>query len=181
MKGTEAFVWKRSHFGVRFWNMSLRVGPGAFTRVLHEVVRLPVLYAGTLLLGLGIHLLWPMHLASGLAIRVVGTVLVVMSGVLSRWASRTMRRAGTKVLPSQPTLSIVTSGPFRFSRNPLYVAGSFLYLGLTLVFNSGWPLGLFVPMFVILDWGIVRREERYLEKKFGDTYLAYKASVRRWL
>jgi protein-S-isoprenylcysteine O-methyltransferase Ste14 len=91
-----------------------------------------------------------------------------------------MRRAGTNVLPSQPTLSIVTDGPFRFTRNPLYVAGSLLYLGLTLIFNSVWPLVLFVPMLVVLDRGVIRREERYLEGKFGDVYLAYKARVRRW-
>lgn len=92
-----------------------------------------------------------------------------------------MRRAGTNVLPGKPTLSIVTGGPFRFSRNPLYIAGSVLYLGLTLISNSAWPLVLSVPMLVVLDWGIVRREERYLEAKFGGDYLAYKTRVRRWL
>jgi len=142
----------------------------------------PLLYVGTLLLGLGIHLLRPMHLASwALWVRIIGAVLVVASGALSRWASGTMRRAGTNVLPNKPTLNIVTDGPFRFSRNPLYVAGALLYLGLTLICNSAWPLVLFVPLLVVLDWGVVRREERYLEAKFGDPYRAYKARVRRWL
>ncbi|HEX5221148.1 MAG TPA: isoprenylcysteine carboxylmethyltransferase family protein [Verrucomicrobiae bacterium] len=142
----------------------------------------PVLFVGTLLLGLGIHLLWPMRLAmTPLSVRIIGAVLVVASGALSRWASGTMRRAGTNVLPGKPTLSIVTGGPFRFSRNPLYIAGSVLYLGLTLISNSAWPLVLSVPMLVVLDWGIVRREERYLEAKFGGDYLAYKTRVRRWL
>lgn len=142
----------------------------------------PLLFTGTLLLGLGIHLLWPMRLAATtFSIRIVGVVLVVVSGVLSSWASRTMRRAGTNVLPSKPTLSIVSDGPFRFSRNPLYIAGSLLYLGLTLIFNSAWPLALFVPMLIVLDRGVVRREERYLETKFGDDYRAYKTRVHRWL
>lgn len=142
----------------------------------------PLLYVGTLLLGLGIHLFWPVHLATtAFPIRIVGVVLAVASGALSRWASGTMRRAGTNVLPSKPTLSIVTAGPFRFSRNPLYIAGSSLYIGLTLILNSAWPFVLFVPMLVVLDLGVVRREERYLEAKFGDAYLAYKARVRRWL
>jgi protein-S-isoprenylcysteine O-methyltransferase Ste14 len=141
----------------------------------------PALFVGTLLLAFGIHLLYPMHLAGGVWIRIVGAALVVVSGVLSRWASGTMRRAGTNVLPNRPTLSIVTDGPFRCSRNPLYLAGLLLYLGLALVFNSGWPLLLYAPMFSVLNWGVVRREERYLEAKFGDVYLAYKARVRRWL
>lgn len=141
----------------------------------------PVLFVSTLVVALGVHLLYPMHLAAGVWIRIVGAVLVVASGALSRWASGTMRRGGTNILPDKPTLSIVTDGPFRFSRNPLYVAASLLYLGLALMFNSVWPLVLFVPMLVVLDWGVIRREERYLEAKFGDAYLAYKARVRRWL
>ena len=141
----------------------------------------PALFVGTLLLALGIHVLWPMHLAKGNWMRIVGAVLVVTSGALSRWSSGTMRRAGTNVLPSKSTLSIVTDGPFRFSRNPLYVAASLLYLGLALIFNSDWPLALFVPMLTVLDWGVIQREEGYLEAKFGDVYLAYKARVRRWL
>src|ERR1051326_7978762 len=78
-------------------------------------------------------------------------------------------------------LSIVTEGPFRFTRNPLYVGGTAAYIGLGLGFNLAWALILLVPMLFLLSWGIIRREERYLEKKFGETYLAYKTRVRRWL
>jgi protein-S-isoprenylcysteine O-methyltransferase Ste14 len=92
-----------------------------------------------------------------------------------------MREAGTNVLPSKPALTLVTSGPFRFTRNPLYVMNALVYLGLTLICNSAWLLGLFVPMLLVIYWGIIRREERYLEAKFGEAYLAYKARVRRWL
>ena len=92
-----------------------------------------------------------------------------------------MTRAGTNVLPSKPALTIVTEGPFRFTRNPLYVANVFTYLGLTLISNSVWPLFFFAPMLGVLHWGIVRREERYLENKFGEPYRAYKSRVRRYL
>jgi protein-S-isoprenylcysteine O-methyltransferase Ste14 len=92
-----------------------------------------------------------------------------------------MVRAGTNVLPTRPALAIVTDGPFRFTRNPLYLANAVAYLGLTLVFNTVWTLLLYVPMLLVIHWGIIRREERYLEAKFGETYLAYKARVRRWL
>ena len=141
----------------------------------------PLLYVGTLLLGLLLNYFWPVHLFQIMWVRLGGAGLVVASGALAIWAQKTMKRAGTNVLPSQPSLSIVTSGPFSFTRNPIYVANATAYLGLTLVLNTAWPIFLFVPMLVVLDWGIIRREERYLEAKFGDAYLAYKRRARRWI
>jgi protein-S-isoprenylcysteine O-methyltransferase Ste14 len=141
----------------------------------------PVLFIGTLLLGLLLHYLWPVHLALSLWVRLAGAVLAVAGGAVAVWGSRTMRRAGTNVMPTKPALTIVSDGPFRFSRNPLYVANLFFYLGLSLAFNAVWPLVLFPPMLVVLHWGIIRREERYLESKFGEPYRAYKTRVRRYL
>jgi protein-S-isoprenylcysteine O-methyltransferase Ste14 len=114
-------------------------------------------------------------------LRIVGGILAVASLCVVQWAWLTMRRAGTSVLPSKPTLAIVTDGPYRFTRNPPYVANALLYLGLTLVFEAFWPLVLMVPMLVVIHWGLIRREEQYLETKFGDAYRAYKSRVRRWL
>jgi len=88
---------------------------------------------------------------------------------------------GTNVRPDQPSLAIVTDGPFRFSRNPMYLATTGLYLGLTLLVNTAWPLILLSPMLLVLHWGVIRREERYLEAKFGEPYRAYKSRVRRWV
>jgi protein-S-isoprenylcysteine O-methyltransferase Ste14 len=88
---------------------------------------------------------------------------------------------GHKRVARPAFLTIVTHGPFRLSRNPIYLANSLAYLGLTLVFNTPWPLLLILPMLAILYWGIIRREERYLEAKFGEPYLSYKACVRRWI
>jgi protein-S-isoprenylcysteine O-methyltransferase Ste14 len=92
-----------------------------------------------------------------------------------------MRRAGTNIRPDQPTLALVTDGAFRFSRNPLYLAAAGLYVGVALLVHALWPLVLLIPMLAVLQWGVVAREERYLEAKFGDAYRAYKARVRRWL
>ncbi len=92
-----------------------------------------------------------------------------------------MRRAGTNVRPDQPTLALVFDGPFRFTRNPLYLAATGLYLGIALLVDALWPLLLLVPVLAVLRWGVVAREERYLEAKFGEPYRAYKARVRRWL
>jgi protein-S-isoprenylcysteine O-methyltransferase Ste14 len=92
-----------------------------------------------------------------------------------------MVRSGTNVIPNQPTLAIVTDGPFRYTRNPLYIGATLAYTGLALIFNSFWPLLLLPALLMVIHWGVVRREERYLEAKFGTLYLAYKDRVPRWL
>jgi protein-S-isoprenylcysteine O-methyltransferase Ste14 len=100
---------------------------------------------------------------------------------LARSAEAAMKRAGTNIRPDQPTLAVVSDGPFRFTRNPLYLALTGLYVGITLLADALWPLLLLVPVLVVLQWGVVAREERYLEAKFGEPYRAYKARVRRWV
>lgn len=141
----------------------------------------PLLYVGTLLLGLALHWFWPLHVTKASWGRIAGALIAVISVALGGWASITMKRAGTNVIPSKPALAIVSHGPFRFTRNPIYVANAMVYLALALVFNSLWPFLLFVPMLIVIDRGIIRREERYLEAKFGDAYLDYKTRVRRWI
>ena len=92
-----------------------------------------------------------------------------------------MHAAGTNISPLRPTTSVVTTGPFRFSRNPLYVALTLLYLGLTLAFNTWWGIVVLIPLLIIMHYGVVLREERYLEQKFGETYRQYRSQVRRYL
>jgi protein-S-isoprenylcysteine O-methyltransferase Ste14 len=92
-----------------------------------------------------------------------------------------MSRAGTNIDPRQPAVVLVTNGPFRFSRNPLYVALTGLYVGVALLIDGLWTLLLLVPLLVVTQQGIVRREERYLERKFGEEYRTYKIRVRRWI
>lgn len=86
-----------------------------------------------------------------------------------------MNRAGTKVDPREPTTAIVTGGPYRFTRNPLYLSMTLIYSGITALFDA-------LPgVLRIMRRGVIEREERYLEGKFGDEYLNYKAQVRRWI
>ena len=92
-----------------------------------------------------------------------------------------MKRVGTNVLPTQPTLALATDGPYRFSRNPLYIAAIGVYVGVALWVDSLALLLLLPPMIAVLHWGIVLREERYLSAKFGARYEVYRATVRRWL
>ena len=90
-------------------------------------------------------------------------------------------RAGTNINPLKPSLVIVDDGPFRFTRNPLYIGMTFVHVALAVLVDSVWLLLLLVPLLVVLDWGVIRREERYLEATFGGDYLAYKVRVRRGL
>lgn len=140
----------------------------------------PLLFGGTLILGLLLHRLMPHSVLSPYVARSFGVLLIVVSIVIARWGQATMRKAGTNVNPYKPSLAIVTGGPFRFSRNPLYLCLFGMYVGISLLFNALWALLLVVPLFFVTDYGIVHREERYLEAKFGDPYRTYKAHVRRW-
>ena len=142
----------------------------------------PVLVGGTLLIGLLIHYtLWTVALLPTVLARVLGVVVFISAGVLAHFAHLAMKRVGTNVLPTQPTLALATDGPYRFSRNPLYIAAIGVYLGVTLWVNGLAPLLLMLPMTWLLHWGIVLREERYLKSKFGNAYQSYQVTVRRWL
>lgn len=147
-----------------------------------QVIALPpVLYLGTLFLGLLIHIIRPLQVSPTPWIRVAGGVILVSGILLARWGRRTMVKAGTNVIPNKPTLVIVTDGPFQYTRNPLYVGATLVYTGLALIFNSFWPLVLLPALLAVMQRGVVRREENYLEAKFGKAYLDYKERVRRWI
>ncbi len=92
-----------------------------------------------------------------------------------------MRRARTSVNPSRPTTALLTAGPYRLTRNPMYLAMVIQYVGLALLFNALWAIVLLPLALVIIHFTVIKREERYLEQKFGEDYRAYKARVRRWL
>jgi protein-S-isoprenylcysteine O-methyltransferase Ste14 len=97
------------------------------------------------------------------------------------WGERTLKRGGTNVNPKQPTLAIVSDGPYRFTRNPLYLALVGLYLGISLAVGTAWPLVFLIPVLLVTHYGIIKREERYLAGKFGEPYVAYMKRVRRWI
>ncbi len=141
----------------------------------------PLLFGGALLAGLALHALFPWRPIPGPVAQPVGAILMVLGLWVGGWGERTMKRAGTNVRPSLPALVLVTAGPFAYSRNPLYLSVIALYAGITLVVNAVWPFLLLVPAVLVAHFGIVRREERYLDAKFGDAYRGYAARVRRWI
>ena len=94
---------------------------------------------------------------------------------------REFAKAKTSVRPDRGADALIRTGPFRYSRNPLYVAVSFLIVGIAVWVNSLWVLVMLIPLFFVMSRAVIAREERYLERKFGQVYVDYKQSVRRWL
>lgn len=113
--------------------------------------------------------------------RWVGVVVAVLGIALVAIGRRTMIKHGTNVNPTQPTTAIVETGPFRFTRNPLYVGITLAYVGFSILLNTWWSLFLLVPVWIVMHLFVVRREEAYLERKFGDAYRNYCRRVRRYL
>lgn len=144
------------------------------------IARPPLIFLGGLTLGLVLGVALPPSLPRGLP-WAAGAGLIAAGLCFGVWAARTMRSAGTAVRTSEPTTALVTTGPFALSRNPLYVSMTVLYVGIAVAARSVWALALLIAVLVVVRWGIIAREERYLERKFGDEYRRYKARVRRWL
>jgi protein-S-isoprenylcysteine O-methyltransferase Ste14 len=145
------------------------------------VGRPPLLYAASFILALVLQRFWPSQILGGASLVWAGIFLLAADVGLVIWGRRSLLVANTAVDPSLPTSTIVTSGPFRFSRNPLYVGLTLIYLDLTLIANSWWGVVLLCPLLVIMHFRVVRREERYLERKFGERYRRYRSSVPRYL
>ncbi len=142
----------------------------------------PVTYLVALLIGIGLQRLWPTapfpvpwHYVAGVVLPLLA--LVILPPVLTRF-----RRAGTPFFDFRKRASaLITDGPYRFSRNPSYVALTLLYLGLGTILNNAWVLFLVIPVLLVMHFGVVLREERHLEAVFGEEYVRYKSAVRRWL
>ena len=141
----------------------------------------PVLLLLALLLGFGARWLTPLRFLPGATTVPLGPMVVAASFGWFIWAVVTMRQAGGSIPTSDPTEAIVRRGPYGWSRNPIYASMVALQMGVGIWANSGWFLGLAAASAGLLWWGVVAREERYLERKFGNAYLDYKAQVRRWL
>ena len=103
------------------------------------------------------------------------------SAVLFVLSLREFRAADTPVPTREPTRAVISKGPYRFSRNPIYLSFAILQLGIAVWTGSAWFLVVLVLTMLVITTGVIVREERYLERKFGETYLAYKRKVRRWL
>jgi protein-S-isoprenylcysteine O-methyltransferase Ste14 len=144
----------------------------------------PLIPIVTIAMGITLQWLRPLALLAhvDLAWRVVTGVALLVAGVLFASTGRyALMRRGTNVNPLRPATALVTEGVFGWTRNPMYVGVSFAVIGIALVFAVDWLLLLFVASLVLLHYGVVLREEQYLEHKFGDGYRCYKSDVARYL
>ena len=111
----------------------------------------------------------------------LGAILIAAGGASAVLGIRRFRAADTNVKPSLPATTVVSDGIYGFTRNPMYLGLSLVYAGIAVATDSIWTLALLVPLLTLMGWGVIGREERYLEGKFGEDYRVYKARVRRWL
>jgi len=145
------------------------------------MVRPPLVYLSAIALGVLLHFAWPLRLVSPTLSMAIGAPTVVVAVALFVWSVRTLRIAGTPVPGDRPTTAIVRAGPYRFSRNPIYLAFSLFQLGVACWLNSLWLVLTLVPAVALMSFVVVPREERYLELRFPTEYPSYKRAVRRWL
>lgn len=110
-----------------------------------------------------------------------GWALVVLGGSLLLWAVWTMFRHKTTVNPYKEVAHLVQGGPFRFSRNPIYLADSVIYSGVMLIWGNLWPLLLYPLVWAAIRYGVIRNEEAHLAARFGEAYAQYRKQVRRWI
>jgi protein-S-isoprenylcysteine O-methyltransferase Ste14 len=146
------------------------------------IVRPPIAWALAVLVGLALDWLMPLSFVpAAVPARWMGALIFALALALVAWAIATMTRAGSNVPTSLPTTTIVDAGPYRFTRNPIYLGMVLGLIGLAIAFNSLWLLLTLAPFAVVIRYGVVAREEAYLERKFGDLYRRYRSRVRRWL
>lgn len=141
----------------------------------------PLIFAGLLAGGLAADTMWRPRALPGAFSKPIGWALIASSFALGGSAAVMMRRAHTQLDPYHPTSAIVTGGPYRFTRNPIYLSFTMLYAGIALVRGALAPFVLLPLALGIVTRGVIEREERYLARKFGATYTDYQARVRRWV
>jgi protein-S-isoprenylcysteine O-methyltransferase Ste14 len=141
----------------------------------------PLIYVSGLALGFGLQALLPSTSLPNPLEWGLGVFLILAGSALAACLLVVFRRARTPVDPYQATTTIVTNGPYRITRNPGYLGMTLVYAGIAVLTAALWVFIALVPTLILIDRGVIMREERYLEAKFGDEYLRYKARTRRWL
>ncbi len=145
----------------------------------------PVIPVSGFLLGVVLEVAWPIAsvvpepLRTALPLAGSGILLAGVAGFV--WMVATMKRAGTPIHNAATPIALVQTGPFRFTRNPMYLFGSIAYAGLALLLTEVWSLALLPIVLVVTHYGVVLREEVLLERRFGSNYAQYRVRVRRWL
>ncbi len=143
----------------------------------------PLIFVATLGIGAALDyvVFKDMTVAAAPARHVLGALWAACGMLAISLALNLFRRAGTRPEPWQPSSAIVATGVYRYTRNPMYLGMALLYMGLALILDSVSSLMLLVPLLIVIRYGVIGREEAYLERKFGEPYRQYRSRVRRWL
>jgi protein-S-isoprenylcysteine O-methyltransferase Ste14 len=141
----------------------------------------PVYFIAGLAIGFALEALLPSASLPAVLAWPVGGMLLAGGLLLVAAFFAAFRRARTPVDTRKPTATIVTTGPYRLTRNPGYLSLALIYAGIAILTSALWAFVPLVPTLVLVDRAVIRREERYLERKFGREYTRYKASTRRWI
>jgi len=141
----------------------------------------PLIYLLLMLVAYGAHYLWPLGIGGLPGLEYFGLALVVLGLGIVILLSRSFKRARTSIEPWKPTTTIISTGIYAYSRNPIYVAFCLVPIGTGIFLNSFWILVSFIPSVILVYYIAIKKEEQYLEDKFGDEYVQYKSKVRRWL
>jgi protein-S-isoprenylcysteine O-methyltransferase Ste14 len=145
------------------------------------VARPPLIFVGCAVIGTIAHFFFPVRVLRYPISLLIGVLLTLASMALAISAGRVLKAAGTNVRPDRPSLTVVKAGPYQFTRNPMYVSLCLLQLAIGF-FLDGWvPVSFALVLALVLHFGVILREESYLERKFGEQYLSFKRRVRRWL
>jgi protein-S-isoprenylcysteine O-methyltransferase Ste14 len=146
------------------------------------MVRPPIAWGIAVVVGVVLTWLLPLPFVGATPpARGLGAIVFILALALFAWAVITMTRAGSNVPTSKPTTTIVDGGPYGLTRNPIYLAMALGLVGLAIGFDSLWFLLTLVPFALVINYGVIVREEAYLERKFGDVYRTYRERVRRWV
>lgn len=141
----------------------------------------PLIRALFVAAGAGLNLTRPLPFLPAAWLDPLFWTLIVIAAALGVWGRTSLRRHGTAILPNRPATTIVETGPYRFTRNPMYVGQTVAILAIAARFDNLWLVILLAAWFPAMHYGVIAREERYLEAKFGEAYTRYKARVRRWI
>lgn len=147
-----------------------------------DVIALPpLIFIAFIGLGVILHNFFPMHFIQGPLRNIVGVIFLAYSVLVSALAILQMRRAGTNIDVRKPSTTVVTDGIYRFTRNPMYLSMALLMIAISVLISNIWILILTPVFIIVIQKGVIEREERYLEGKFGIEYTSYKQRTRRWI
>jgi len=141
----------------------------------------PLVFLFWIITGYGIQQVWPLKIGSNSSYHLEGWILVMIGIITILTIKRAFTRAGTSIEPWDPTSKIITTGFYAYSRNPIYISLCIVSMGIGILLNNIWVFISIIPSLFIIYFIAIKKEEVYLEEKFGDEYVQYKQKVRRWL